>query len=418
MATPTRANNSLTINFAGRQSYEKYITNSKEFIKYVVISIKQMNFKLVHRDGCLCSFELTGFCTYQRKRNSSLIIWRLQCKCCKKTWSVLPEFALRYCGLSPEKAMKCLYNTYYGSSLAVNSNLFEVSAMTQYSYICAIGRFDLVKMLINCHLALPQFIICDEKHSRCQGEAVYLPTIVSGRVIWNLDYSKGLTEPELIKSYGEFKQSALAISPDYCPKGILTDGFASTIKCMKALYFTAIIGICLFHASLLICRTLKKTLGDKAEVLSKSFFNIFGKLGTKDWLPVFKAGQRIRRYKEKLKKIAGEAASPIAEWIDRKKSGWYKVIETEKMPKTTTLLDQAHNAIERKLFNMKQFHHTNGRQVDFLKGFAMLYNIIPYQTRAKNADKCGIQVEGGILPTNNWMLNLQILTSGGYQLVT
>ncbi len=87
------------------------------------------------------------------------------------------------------------------------------------------------------------------------------------------------------------------------------------------------------------------------------------------------------------------------------------------MPKTTTLLDQAHNAIDRKLFNMKQFHHKAGRQTEYMKGFAMLYNLIPYQKRAKNAGLCGIEVEKGIVPTKIWMLNLQILTSGGCQRV-
>ena len=44
-----------------------------------------------------------------------------------------------------------------------------------------------------------------------------------------------------------------------------------------------------------------------------------------------------------------------------------------------------------------------------------LYNLIPYQRRAKNAGLCGVQVEGGRLPTSDWILNLQILTSGGYR---
>jgi len=42
------------------------------------------------------------------------------------------------------------------------------------------------------------------------------------------------------------------------------------------------------------------------------------------------------------------------------------------------------------------------------------YNIIPYQRRALNAGKCGVEVEGGRVPTSDWMLNLQILTSGGF----
>jgi hypothetical protein len=81
-----------------------------------------------------------------------------------------------------------------------------------------------------------------------------------------------------------------------------------------------------------------------------------------------------------------------------------------------TLLDQAHNAIERKLFMMKAFHHPRGSQQAFLTGLAHLYNLILYQRRAKHAGQCGVEVEGGKDPTQDWFLNLQILTSGGLSL--
>jgi hypothetical protein len=97
------------------------------------------------------------------------------------------------------------------------------------------------------------------------------------------------------------------------------------------------------------------------------------------------------------------------------KAGWYAVLEDPQMPASSTLLDQAHNAIDRKLFAMKGFHHPAGSQAAFLTGLAHLYNLIPYQRRALNAGKCGVEVEGGRVPTSDWMLNLQILTSGGYQ---
>jgi len=61
------------------------------------------------------------------------------------------------------------------------------------------------------------------------------------------------------------------------------------------------------------------------------------------------------------------------------------------------------------------FHHKKGHQESFLNGIAILYNLVPYQRRAKNAGKCGIQVEGGKLLADDWFVNLQILTSGGFQ---
>lgn len=71
--------------------------------------------------------------------------------------------------------------------------------------------------------------------------------------------------------------------------------------------------------------------------------------------------------------------------------------------------------IERKLCAMKGFHDPDGRQQAFLPGLAHLDNLVPYQRRAQHAGLCGVEVEGGTVPTRDWFLNLQILTSGGFQ---
>ena len=97
------------------------------------------------------------------------------------------------------------------------------------------------------------------------------------------------------------------------------------------------------------------------------------------------------------------------------KAGWYTVLKDPAMPVTSTLLDQAHNAIDRKQFMMKAFHHPKGHQQAFLRGLAHLYNLVPYQRRAQHAGQCGVEVEGGTVPTHDWLLNLQILTSGGFR---
>ena len=108
-------------------------------------------------------------------------------------------------------------------------------------------------------------------------------------------------------------------------------------------------------------------------------------------------------------------ASACGSWFQAKKAGWYTVLADPQMPAMSTVLDQAHNAIDRKLFMMKGFHHPGGSQPAFLTGLAHLYNLIPYQRRALHAGQCGVEVEGGRLPTHDWMLNLQILTSGGFR---
>ena len=91
------------------------------------------------------------------------------------------------------------------------------------------------------------------------------------------------------------------------------------------------------------------------------------------------------------------------------------VLVDPQMPAMSTMLDQGHNAIDRKLFAMQSFHHPEGSQAAFLAGLARLYNLIPYQRRALNAGQCGVEVQGGRIPTPDWRLNLLILTSGGFR---
>jgi hypothetical protein len=85
------------------------------------------------------------------------------------------------------------------------------------------------------------------------------------------------------------------------------------------------------------------------------------------------------------------------------------------MPGTSPLLDQAHHAIARKLCMMQGFHHPTGHPQAFLRGLAHLYHLVPYQRRAQHAGQCGVAVEGGRVPTRDWCLNLQILTSGSFR---
>jgi hypothetical protein len=84
------------------------------------------------------------------------------------------------------------------------------------------------------------------------------------------------------------------------------------------------------------------------------------------------------------------------------------------MPVTSTLRDRAHNAIDRQLLMMKGFHHPAGSQQACLRGLAHLSHLVPYQRRAQHAGRCGVEVEGGTVPTRDWFLTLQSLTSGGF----
>jgi len=235
-------------------------------------------------------------------------------------------------------------------------------------------------------------------------------------VLWHLGYTVEASAAAFAQSYGGFQRAASQQEPSYRIKGALTDGFDSTTKSLRTLFPGARIGTCLRHALLKLPKKLAAFPSPLRRALRTQFHTLWYRARQRKGIRVFALGQRLRRFADYVTHTAGEAnGHRVRQWFQAKKAGWYAVLEDPQMPVTSTLLDQAHNAIERKLFMMKGFHHPGGSQPAFLTGLAHLYNLIPYQRRALHAGQCGVEVEGGRVPTHDWMLNLQILTSGGFR---
>jgi hypothetical protein len=412
----TRQNRTLTVDFQDPSTYFELIHDGKAFVEFVFAFILSIGFQLAHKTTCTGGGRLTRHSHYARVRLGGLTIWRLQCTACQAVFTVLPHFALRYRRMRPDEARQALIATHGGLSLEWCATICHISPMALYRLLCTLGQHSLVTVLVKCHLSLPTYILADEKHSRCLTDRVYLPTIVSGRVIWHLGYSDAKSAAAFTASYGQFQQVALDHEPSYQVKGALTDGFDSTVSSMRTLFPGARLGFCLRHA---LNKLPDKLVGVPASVrrgLRSTFHALLHRCRQRKSLRVVALGQRLRHFAERITTTVGEAhGARVRQWFQAKKAGWYTVLADPQMPAMSTVLDQAHNAIDRKLFAMKGFHRPGGSQAAFLTGLAHLYNLIPYQRRALNAGKCGVEVEGGRVPTSDWMLNLQILTSGGYQ---
>jgi hypothetical protein len=188
---------------------------------------------------------------------------------------------------------------------------------------------------------------------------------------------------------------------------------------MRTLFPGVRLGFCLRHAINKLPKKLAAIASPVRKALRSQFHTLLYRARQRKNLRVFALGQRLRHFADHVAPRAeGANGERVQRWFQDKKAGWYAMLADPQMPVTSAMLDQAYNAIERKLFAMKGFHHPKGGQQTFLTGLAHLYNLVPYQRRAQHAGQCGVEVEGGIVPTHDWFLNLQILTSRGYQRVT
>jgi hypothetical protein len=413
---PTRANRTITVDFQNEATYFQLLGDGKAFVECVLAFVLSLGFQLTHKVTCRGGGCLTRHSHYVRIRLGGVTIWRLQCTRCKVVFTVLPHFILRYRQMRPEVARNALLATHGGLSLELCAAIGHISPMALYRLVCALGHQSIVMVLTRCGLPLPAYFLADEKHSRCLTDKVYLPTIVTGRVIWHLGYTEEASAAAFTQSYEEFKRAASQQEPSYRVRGILTDGFDSTTKSLHTLFPGVRLGNCLRHALNKLPKKLVAIASPVRKALRSQFHTLLYRARQRKGLRVFALGQRLRRFADHVATTTGTANGEcVRRWFQDKKTGWYAVLADPRMPVTSTLLDQAHNTIERKLFAMKGFHHPGGSQQAFLTGLAHLYNLVPYQRRARHAGQCGVEVEGGRVPTADWMLNLQILTSGGFR---
>jgi hypothetical protein len=327
----------------------------------VLAFILSIGFQLLHKGTCNGGGGLTRHSHYLRVRLGGVTIWRLQCSTCRAVFTVLPHVVLRYRQMRPEVARDALLGTHGGLSLERCAMIGHIPPMALYRLVCALGQQRVVTGLTRCGLPLPVYFLADEKHSHCLTNKVYLPTIVRGQVIWHLGYTAEASAAALAQSYAEFQRAASRHEPSYRVRGILTDGFDSTTSSMRTLFPGARLGHCLLHAVNKLPKKLAASASPVRTAVRSQVHTLFCRARHRKGLRVFALGQRLRRFVDHVATTTGTAnGERVRQWIRAKKAGWYAVLEDPQMPVTSTLLDQAHNAIERKLFAMKGFHHPAG----------------------------------------------------------
>src|SRR6516165_10785958 len=319
-----RANRTITIDFQNEATYFQLLGDRKAFLECVLAFILALGFQLLHKATCRGGGCLTRHSHYARVRLGGITIWRLQCTTCRAVFTVLPHFILRYRQMRPDVARDALLATHGGLSLELCAVLYHLSPMALYRLICALGQQSLVTVLTRCGLALPVYFLADEKHSRCLTHKVYLPTIVTGRVIWHLGYTENASAVAFTQSYQEFQRAASQQDPSYRVKGVLTDGFDSTTKSLRALFPGVRLGTCLRHALDKLPKKLAVIPSPVRKTLRSQFHTLWYRARQRTGLRVFALGQRLRHFVDHVTAMAGPTnGARVPRWVQDKKAGWY-----------------------------------------------------------------------------------------------
>ena len=348
-ARQIRENRTITVDFRDEATYFQLLDDGKAFVACVFAFLLALGFQLRHKATCDGGGCLTRHSPYARVRLGGVTLWRIQCPTCKAVCTVLPHFILRYRQMRPEVARDALLATHGGLSLELCAVLYHLSPMALYRLICALGHQSLVPVLTRCGLPLPVYFLADEKHSRALTAKGYLPTIVCGRVLWHFGSTEAASTTAFTQSSRAFQQAALPQEPSYRVRGILTAGFDSTTSSLRTLCPGARLGNGLRHALNQLPAKLVAIASPVRKAWRSQCHTLLYRARQRQGVRVFALGQRWRRFADHGATTAGAAKGErVRRWGQEKKAGWSAVLADPQMPVTSTLLDQAHHAIERK----------------------------------------------------------------------
>jgi hypothetical protein len=112
---------------------------------------------------------------------------------------------------------------------------------------------------------LPDHLLADEKHLHFNGHKAYIATTVAQDCVLGASVALAADEAALTDAYGDFKQEAQQLRPDYTPRTINIDGWLATQNAWQTLFKPIVIIHCFLHAFLKIrdrCKRLKTSFPD------------------------------------------------------------------------------------------------------------------------------------------------------------
>jgi hypothetical protein len=325
-----------------------------------------------------------------------------------EVYQIRPSFLMPYMIGRTDELEKGLYFKRWGVPFEALAYGFGHDAMFWYRAYVSIGRNAIVGTTVKDATKLPADIVVDEKHSRLQGQKIYIPTTVAQECILGADIALEAGTEALTQGYQTFKTESQHLNPTYSPKTVNTDGWQATKNAWQTLFPKISFILCFLHAFLSIkercrsCPQLLHTIGQKVwhayHAPAKAHFS-----------------QRIRRLREWARQeLTGSVQAKVLA-LCLKAPEFKLAFDFPTAYRTSNALDRLMNYQDRCLYAMQYLHGTQDAARLYVRAMALLWNFHPYsrQTQAKYHGKRNSPFEGlnGFRYHDNWLHNLLIASS-------
>jgi hypothetical protein len=178
----------------------------------------------------------------------------------QRVYTVVPSFVLPYMAGDTDVVEKALFLRRFGVPFWALAYVFGHNDVYWQRLVVQFGRNDIVGATLKAPEHLPDHLLADEKHTRLNGEKAYVATTVAKDCVLGISLALAADEEQLTAAYGQFKQEAHCLKPDYQPQTVNTDGWSATQLAWRTLFPTIVIIQCFLHAFITIrsrCKRLK-----------------------------------------------------------------------------------------------------------------------------------------------------------------
>ena len=285
--------------------------------------------------------------------------------------------------------------------------------MYWYRLTSAFGRNSIVGTTVKNPQNLPQDLLADEKHSKHEGEKVYVATTVGQDCVLGAAMCSGADTPALTQGYGVFAAEARNLDPHYQGETVNTDGWGATRAAWQELFPQIAIILCFLHAFIKVRARCKKR-GALFHEISTLVWNAYDAPNKRSF------SQRVRRLREWAQSHleAGVVLNKI-QALCEKAPLFALAYEHPSAHRTSNMLDGLMRWQDRYLFNRQYFHRSWAAAELGIRAWAILSNFRPYCPRAigtRTDGACAAERLNGFRYSENWLENLRVsMSMGGYR---
>jgi hypothetical protein len=310
-----------------------------------------------------------------------------------------------------DEACDPLFLRAFGVPFWALARVFGRGVMYWYRLEVALGRNSVVGTTVR-RSELPEHLLADEHHQPRDGTKNYVATTVAEGCCLGAALAQTAGAEDLRAAYGAFAREARDVRPDYRPRTVSVDGWASTHQAWLALFPLVALLRCFLHGWLNI-RSRGK--------LSESFTELSRKVWESYRAPSRRGfAQRLRRLREwaREQRMSAWLSEQVEKLCGRSK----EYAEAYSHPgghRTSNMLDRVMRAMNR-YFDDGQHLHGGAEACDrHCRAWALLYNFRPWNpatVRVNDGWRSPAERLNEPRYHDDWLQNLLISASlGGFR---